>query len=88
MSAVLTDDDYVAIAEAVAERMLRFSSPVLTLVDATAYVGKNSDTAFYRWCETNRVTACSQGRYARTKLDQALNKESKQRIAKIKRHAS
>ena len=82
MSAVLTNDDYVAIAEAVAERMIRFSSPVLTVTDATAYVGKGSDTSFYRWCERHKIRPCSQGRYARTKIDQALNQESKRRVAK------
>lgn len=82
MSAVLTNDDYAAIAEAVAERMIRFSSPVLTVTDATAYVGKGSDTSFYRWCERHKIRPCSQGRYARTKIDQALNQESKRRVAK------
>ena len=87
MSAVLTNDDYVAIAEAVAERMIRFSSPVLTLTDAIAYVGKISVQSFYLWCATHKVRPCSHGRYARTKLDQALNQESKQRVAKRVTHA-
>jgi len=79
---VLNEEDYIAIADAVAQRMIRFASPVLTVTDATAYVGKGSDTSFYRWCEIHKIRPCSQGRYSRTKIDQALNKESKRRVAK------
>lgn len=65
------------LADKVADRMARYRTPVLTLSESVRYVGKKSTSAFYRWCEEQKVKPCSQGRYSRKSLDMGLNKEAR-----------
>lgn len=73
----MTAIDLDELADKVAERMQRFAAPVLTLDEATRFVGKRSASAFYRWADELKVKPCSQGRYSRRALEMAMNKEAR-----------
>jgi hypothetical protein len=49
--------------------------PVLGPEEARELVGKDSDSAFQRWCKTWKVKACGQGRYARRAILAGLERE-------------
>lgn len=68
-----------ALAKKIADRQEAYKRPVLPLELAIQYAGKRSESAFYRWCEKWNVVPCDTGRFSRTRLDQALNQESKRR---------
>lgn len=69
------------IREAVARPTL--TDRILTTTEAIAYTKHESDSAFYRWASRWRVTSAQNGRYARSQLDAALERESqKKRPAK------
>jgi len=74
---MLPASDIEAIAEAVAQKQMRFQSPVLTTAEAIAFVGKNSASAFGRWCAAHKVKPCDKGRYSRRALEMGLNKEAR-----------
>lgn len=50
---------------------------VMTRAEAMAFVRRKSDRAFGRWCKKWRVRSVSHGRYSRTQLNMALNKEAR-----------
>ena len=52
---------------------------VLTRAEAKLYVKRNSDRAFGRWCKEWSVRSSQHGRYSRTQLDVALNREARKR---------
>ena len=69
------------IREAVARPTL--TDRILTTPEAIAYTKHESDSAYYRWARRWRVTSAQNGRYARSQLDAALERESqKKRPAK------
>jgi hypothetical protein len=69
------------IREAVARPTL--TDRILTTTEAIAYTKHESDSAFYRWAGRWRVTSAQNGRYARSQLDAALERETqKKRPAK------
>jgi hypothetical protein len=53
------------------------TSEVLTRTEAMAYVKKNSEGAFCEWCKKWGVKAANRGRYNRTRLDVALDREAR-----------
>jgi len=56
---------------------------ILTQAEAIAYTKHESLSAFYRWARRWRVTSAQNGRYARSQLDAALEREAqKKRPAK------
>lgn len=55
---------------------------ILTVPEAIAYTKHESESAFYRWCSRWHVTSSSPGRYARSHLDTALQREAEKRRAK------
>lgn len=60
------------------EPMLAISvNPVIPLDQAVKFVGKTSDSAFYRWCALWRVKPCSSGRYAVGDLRAGMVREAK-----------
>lgn len=52
---------------------------ILTVPEARAYTKHESDSAFYRWCSRWRVTSSAPGRYARSQLDNGLEREASRR---------
>ncbi len=54
---------------------------VLTRAEAMSYTKRRSHAAFSVWCRANNVRAASRGRYSRTLLDLALQRESRRRAA-------
>jgi hypothetical protein len=52
-------------------------NPVIKLAQAIVFVGKRSDSAFYRWCKLTHVRACSAGRYAVSDLRAGMVREAK-----------
>jgi len=76
----LNEADLTAISELIDAKLIgkRFVGPVVMNVDeAMAYVGCRSRSVFNRWSKKWSVWACSRGRYARTKLDLGLDRESR-----------
>lgn len=55
---------------------------ILTVPEASAYTKHDSPSAFYRWCSRWHVTSSAPGRYARSRLDRALERESEKRREK------
>lgn len=54
---------------------------ILTLAEARAYVKRPSRSAFNDWCRANGIKAAHRGRYSRTQLDLALQREARKRAA-------
>jgi len=52
---------------------------ILTVPEAIAYTKHESESAFYRWCSRWGVTSSAAGRYARSRLDTALDREAAKR---------
>jgi hypothetical protein len=52
---------------------------ILTLEEAIPYTKHESSSAFYRWCSRLRVTSARPGRFARSVLDSALEREAARR---------
>lgn len=75
----LTEEQIERLADAIVRKQEAFRRPVLPLEMAVQYVGKRSESAFYRWADKWGVEPCDTGRFSRTTLDRALNKESKRR---------
>lgn len=75
----LSTEDIDALSSAIAEKQQAYERPVLPLSVAMAYVGKRSESAFYRWADKWGVKPCDTGRFSRTAIDRALNKEAKAR---------
>lgn len=73
----IADSDIDRLADAVATRLTRMKAPVLTASEAAAYVGKNSASAFGRWCAAHKVKPCDKGRYSRRALEMGMNKEAR-----------
>lgn len=73
------------LAEAIARKLTRYNSPVLTTNEALIVVGKNSTSALYRWMDQWKIKQCSQGRWPRRKIDSALQKEAKLTIKRQER---
>lgn len=55
---------------------------ILTTPEAAVYTKHDSPSAFYRWCSRWHVTSSAPGRYARSRLDRALEHESEKRREK------
>ncbi len=81
---MLTPDDLAAIRSLIREELAApvVNDRVLTVPEAMAYVKKGSESAFYRWCARWHVTSTSFGRYAVSRLDSALDRETDRRRAK------
>lgn len=52
---------------------------ILTFAEAIAYAKHGSRTAFQRWCRRWRITSGQNGRYSRSQLDRALQREAERR---------
>lgn len=50
--------------------------PVLTTAEAMELANCGSDSAFYRWAQTWRVSNCGQGRYSRRAILLGLEREA------------
>ena len=75
------DELLALIREAVARPTL--TDRILTTEEAITYTKHESFSAFYRWASRWRVTSAQHGRYARSQLDAALEREAaKKRPAK------
>lgn len=80
----LTPADITAIAEAVAARITRPSveqSEILTRTEAMAHTKRRSHAAFGVWCAANGVKPATRGRYSRTQIDMAMQREGRKRAA-------
>lgn len=67
----------VAVREALDEREGRMpTDAILSRAEAKAYVKKNSEAAFHKWCEQWGAKPRQRGRYSRCKLDLALEREA------------
>lgn len=54
-------------------------SEILTRTEAMAHTKRRSHAAFCVWCAANKVKPASRGRYSRTQLDMALQREARRR---------
>ncbi len=82
----LTDADVDRIARRTAEvlRALPALPPtpaILTRPEARAYTKRHSEAAFCDWCQRWQVRPFARGRYSKTHLDLALDRESRRRAA-------
>ncbi len=56
-------------------------SEILTRTEAMAHAKSRSHAAFCVWCAANKVKPATRGRYSRTQLDLALQREGRRRAA-------
>jgi hypothetical protein len=81
MSRTLSDADVQAIADAVTARISSAPSEILTRTEAMAHAKHKSHAAFCVWCAANKIKPATRGRYSRTQLDMALQREARKRAA-------
>jgi hypothetical protein len=79
----ISDSDVDRIARRVVELQATTltQSEVLTRSEAMAYAKRQSHAAFSVWCAANHVRPVSRGRYSRSQLDLALQREARRRAA-------
>jgi len=80
----LDAEDIEAIAQRTAELIgqgAQFTEEIMTRAEAMAYAKRNSDAAFSDWCREWHVKPYRRGRYSKTQLDHALQRESRKRAA-------
>ncbi len=77
----LLPDDLAAIRALMREEISAptLTDRILTFDEARRYSKHDSNSAFYRWCRRWRVTSSGPGRYARSALDSALEREARKR---------
>jgi hypothetical protein len=87
-AAPLTAAHIPQIVEAVAAKVLEMmrapalvTDEVMTRSEAMLYVKRRSVGSFHNWCHEFHVKAYRRGRYSRTHLDIALDRESRRRAA-------
>jgi anti-sigma-K factor RskA len=85
---MLTEQEISLIVERTARRVVELQTAqpaktgdVLTRSEARAYTKRNSEAAFCDWCARWGVKPAFRGRYSKTRLDLALNRESRARAA-------
>lgn len=66
-------------AELVRAPAVQQTPVVLTRAEAKAYVKRRSEGAFCEWCQRWQVRAAFRGRYSRSHLDVALQREARAR---------
>lgn len=76
----LSDNDVARIADAVVQRINTAApSEILTRAEAMAHTKRRSHAGFCVWCAANNVRPATRGRYSRTQLDMALQREARRR---------
>jgi len=77
MIADLQDQHIDRLGRAIAIHAERLRLPTLCKEDARAMAGRDSDSAFERFCKAHRVRPAARGRYRRRDILQALEREAR-----------